>query len=221
MCIRLHLKKLPDPKLQQIEKNIYVDNIFLTVDDPAEGIEQFETIRSHFLTASMNIREWLSNSSEVNAKIPDDIQQATPTTKVLGLEWDSTNDTFKLQLKAAPEVDAWTKRKVLKLIASCFDPLGFLSPVTIKGRIFMQKLFKLALKWDQPLTADQEKEWIEILKDWKGVVQIPRKFVNEKFPNPEKIQIHCFADASQFAYCASVYLRIPTSNGCQMVYQQI
>uniref|UniRef100_A0A914Y367 Pao retrotransposon peptidase n=1 Tax=Panagrolaimus superbus TaxID=310955 RepID=A0A914Y367_9BILA len=79
----------------------------------------------------------------------------------------------------------------------------------------MQKLFKLALKWDQPLTADQEKEWIEILKDWKGVVQIPRKFVNDKFPNPAEIQIHCFADASQFAYCASVYLRIPTSNGCE------
>uniref|UniRef100_A0A914XW44 Integrase catalytic domain-containing protein n=1 Tax=Panagrolaimus superbus TaxID=310955 RepID=A0A914XW44_9BILA len=213
MCIHLHLKKLSDLKLQQIERNIYVDNIFLTVDDSVEGIRQFETIRSHFLTASMNIREWLSNSSEVNASIPTEIQQPTTVTKVLGLEWDSCKDTFQLQLKTATDVDIWTKRKVLKLIASCFDPLGFLSPVTIKGRIFMQKLFKLSLAWDEPLTAELTKEWILIVKGWDGIVHIPRKFVNDKFPSPEVIQIHCFADASQFAYCAGVYLRIPTSNG--------
>ena len=45
----------------------------------------------------------------------------------------------------------FTKRKVLSLISSLFDPLGWLSPLIIRGRIFLQALWKSKVGWDQEL----------------------------------------------------------------------
>uniref|UniRef100_A0AC35GNG9 Reverse transcriptase domain-containing protein n=1 Tax=Panagrolaimus sp. PS1159 TaxID=55785 RepID=A0AC35GNG9_9BILA len=57
IIILLHLQKLDNEKLRNITENFYVDNIFLLTDEKDEGIEQYKTLREHFLKASMNIRE--------------------------------------------------------------------------------------------------------------------------------------------------------------------
>uniref|UniRef100_A0A914YTS1 Pao retrotransposon peptidase n=1 Tax=Panagrolaimus superbus TaxID=310955 RepID=A0A914YTS1_9BILA len=146
--------------------------------------------------------------------IPDELKQKSFIAKVLGLEWDSKNDTLQIQLWNKSKVEKWTKRNVLKFIASAFDPLGFLSPVTVKGRAFMQELFKEGLTWDEPLPEKLLKVWQPIFSDWNGIVKIPRRLTLAKFPGAQGIEIHAFGDASQTAYCACVYLRIQTSSEC-------
>uniref|UniRef100_A0AC34FDI0 Integrase catalytic domain-containing protein n=1 Tax=Panagrolaimus sp. ES5 TaxID=591445 RepID=A0AC34FDI0_9BILA len=213
IIILLHLKKLNIEELRNIAENFYVDNLFLLVDDIMKGIKQFETIRNHFLQASMNIREWLSNDSQINQAFPENIRQKDSTTKILGLKWNSEADTLQVELKNTCDTTLWTKRKVLKFIASTFDPLGFLSPVTVKGRCFMQKLFKEKLTWDEPLNENLSYQWKLILKDWNGTIKVPRKYTENSFPDNDQVEIHAFADASQQAYCTCIYLRIKTSNG--------
>jgi len=43
---------------------------------------------------------------------------------------------------------ASTKRKVLAIAASIFDPLGLLSPAVIAYKMFLQKLWQDKLQWD-------------------------------------------------------------------------
>uniref|UniRef100_A0A914YQH3 Reverse transcriptase domain-containing protein n=1 Tax=Panagrolaimus superbus TaxID=310955 RepID=A0A914YQH3_9BILA len=213
IIILLHLQKLNDERLRNIVENFYVDNIFLLVDDTKEAVEQFKTIRNHFLQASMNIREWLSNNPTINEIFPNEIRQKNTVTKVLGLNWDSEADILQIELKNDLATKKWTKREILKFIASTFDPLGFLSPVTVKGRIYLQKIFKEKLTWDESLNGNLLNQWESILKDWNGIINVPRKYVENKFPDNTNIEIHAFADASQQAYCTCIYLRIKTENG--------
>ena len=61
--------------------------------------------------------------------------------QVLVLRWNFVNDEFSfdinnvLQLMMQP-----TKRNVVSLATRFFDPLGVLSPITIRFKIFFQKL---------------------------------------------------------------------------------
>ena len=36
----------------------------------------------------------------------------------------------------------FTKRKILSLVSSTYDPLGWVSPLTVRGKMFMQTLWK-------------------------------------------------------------------------------
>ena len=67
--------------------------------------------------------------------------------------------------------DSWsfTKRKVLSLVSSVFDPLGWVSPLTVRGKIFLQTLWKEKMCWDQTLNTEQVKVIREIIIDLQNV----------------------------------------------------
>ena len=67
--------------------------------------------------------------------------------------------------------DSWrfTKRKILSLVSSVFDPLGWVSPLTVHGNIFLQTLWKEKIGWDQTLNAEQVKVIREILIDLQKI----------------------------------------------------
>jgi len=59
---------------------------------------------------------------------------------ILGLQWNTQMGTLSLTSKSPiPSITSLTtKRKVLRESCKVFDPLGLLSPVTIKAKTFMQ-----------------------------------------------------------------------------------
>ena len=64
--------------------------------------------------------------------------------KVLGLKWNTLNDTLPLASNTFSVDDMkTTKRKVLSIVAQIFDPLGLFLPVIVKSRIFIQNLWTL------------------------------------------------------------------------------
>ena len=100
-------------------------------------------------------------------------------------------------------VDSWryTKRKILSLVSSVFDPLGWVSPLTVRGKIFLQTLWKEKMCWNQTLNTEQVKVIRDILIDLQRVDEFsfPRHILHEHS------KLHVFADASSRAYGAAVY----------------
>uniref|UniRef100_A0A914YUF9 Uncharacterized protein n=1 Tax=Panagrolaimus superbus TaxID=310955 RepID=A0A914YUF9_9BILA len=186
-------------------RNVTIDQILQKMKDTAFEVEVVAADEKEHSARKIN---------EQTSKVP--FKPTSPNERQFQ-NWNSQEDTLILELKNDVQDKRWTKRKVLKFIASTFDPLGMLSPVSIKGKIFMQNLFQKLLSWDTPLSDELQKEWQEIVRNWKGNVTIPRKLVHGTMPEKDSIEIHAFADASKIAYCACVYLRMKTSKGHESV----
>lgn len=80
-----------------------------------------------------------------------------PTQWLLGVFWDLETDalTFKVCSPGKP----FTRRGVLSIVNSVYDPLGFVVPAILEGRKILQQLVlmgerraenKTPLAWDDP-----------------------------------------------------------------------
>ena len=71
------------------------------------------------------------------------------------------------------------KTNALALISSLFDPLGLLSPLSIRGRIFLQTLWKAKVSWDELLTEEHTNILAEILREFQRASEFffPRRVV--------------------------------------------
>ncbi|XP_053403036.1 uncharacterized protein LOC123546131 [Mercenaria mercenaria] len=124
------------------------------------------------------------------------------------MRWDSTTDEMLFpQRSKMPMNDCLlTKRKILKESSSIYDPLGLLSPITVKGKILRQLLWKRNFEWDEVLPDDIIREWCKIRGDIAKATET--KFCRRYFPNASStdVALHYFSDASTKAYGACAYL---------------
>ncbi|CAI6373731.1 unnamed protein product [Macrosiphum euphorbiae] len=99
-----------------------------------------------------------------------------------------------------------TKRSLLSDINSIYDPIGLITPVLIKGKVFLQQLWSLKIDWDEVLSDDICSRWTTFYSSLLQLVDlsVPRKVL---LADVVTLQIHGFCDASQLAFSACVYLR--------------
>ena len=75
--------------------------------------------------------------------------------KVLGIDWDENKDILKLGVgeifKNAEKISP-TKRNILKIIASIYDPIGLLQPIVIKLKLLFQEICLLNIAWDDNIS---------------------------------------------------------------------
>ena len=138
---------------------------------------------------------------------------------VMEIPWNRNNDTliFKFDnLVSRSENKPVTKRLVLGTSARFFDPLGLLSLVTVTLKCLFQEICQIGLDWDDSLEYQLVKRWEEIIDDMKKTATIEASRCVFQQIDPGEIMsvdLHGFADASNVAYGANVYLRITTSSG--------
>ena len=215
-CVRYHLQQNPSVVSQLIQENIYVDNL-LTGVELEEIAKDFYTEAKMLLhKASMNLREWGSNSTQFLEFIPKRDQINSSTTKVLGVHWDMEKDTLSipgLDLKTMEM--ATTKRDVLHCIASVYDPLGLLAPVVVKAKVFVQGLWEKKLEWDDQIPQEDLNNWKIISSNLKEIpgITLPRCLSLSQRNNSQLI---CFTDASEKNYSAAVYLRQSSLEDCRV-----
>ncbi|GFV34266.1 uncharacterized protein TNCV_991871 [Trichonephila clavipes] len=101
---------------------------------------------------------------------------------------------------------SYTKRDVLSTIAKIFDPVGLMAPVISKAKIFLQRLWRSKLEWNDLLPAEEYREWQQFLVSLENInnIEIPRRIL---VAFPEVTEIHGFADASERGYGAAVYCK--------------
>ncbi|CAO4387816.1 unnamed protein product [Caenorhabditis nigoni] len=188
---------------QEIKDNIYVDNLLFTTNDRNEIPKIIETSRKIFADMQMNLREYIVNDKEIMNSLPPEVKAKKDTIKLLGYQWNTLEDTLNIKI-AQMNIDHPTKRQVASKFAETFDPLGFLTPITVPLKRLTQKIWGMDIDWNAKLPP-------EALKDWK---LIQKAFVDTEICcarplrsdyNHSEFQLLIFSDASQDIYGAVAY----------------
>ncbi|GFU28901.1 integrase catalytic domain-containing protein [Trichonephila clavipes] len=169
----------------------------------------------------MNLHKWSSNSPELlNSSLSSDVEHSFSTdidlsVKTLGISWKPFEDCFVFKVSVSAK-HIYTKREVLSVIAKLYDPLGFLGPVIAKAKVFLQQLWKCKLDWDDVLPNSIANEWREFVTTLKCIEEVKiNRFIMAD--NNVRIVLQGFADASEAAYGAVVYLQCFLHNGAAKV----
>ena len=138
--------------------------------------------------------------------------------KVLGLLWNPDMDVFIIRfqdlVKAAESLPA-TKRSILKIVASVYDPMGFILPVILPMKMLFQQLCIEKGDWDAPFTSQCERKWQGWITELRKIpeIKIDRCCIEE---NICKVELHGFSDVSKGAFAAVTYLRIETEESVKL-----
>ena len=81
---------------------------------------------------------------------------------MLGIRWNLSTDRLLIgfeEIVAAARALTPTKRSIVSLVGLFYDPIGFLAPVVIHFKIYLQELCRAKIDWDEPLPADLLLGW--------------------------------------------------------------
>ena len=90
---------------------------------------------------------------------------------------DWNTDKFSIWTKKLENIEqAKTQQEVQTILASTFDPLGMITPGTLKMKLFLQELLEKEKEWDERLSSDEITTWKGIMADLNGIstVHLPR-----------------------------------------------
>jgi len=129
------------------------------------AVEELKTNKSEvskvLITASFELKMWFLNSVDVTASESTDKSipiSDSESTKGLGISWLPNEDSFKFQIDNTVMGLPATKGNILTVTSKLFDPLGFLSPVLIRGKILLQELWLNKLDLDESIPMHLETE---------------------------------------------------------------
>lgn len=113
------------------------------------------------------VEKWISNKRNVLQSIPEnqwakDLKELNldgdklPIERALGLLWCVETDNFKFKTEIK---QAHTRRGMLSVTSSIYDPLGILAPVTLSAKMMQQELCRRKCGWDDALPPDILRKW--------------------------------------------------------------
>ena len=211
-------------EVAEIRDGMYVDDL-LTGGCVVEEVKHLkETAIEIFDRAQFKLHKWHSNAEELETSDPagsgTDTDQSyakqqlgvkSQETKLLGVPWNKTEDKIGVAFPVTTKEVA-TKRTVLSEIASIFDPLGLVSPVSIVGKMIYRDICDNNLPWDKELSGNLMTCWNKWCEKLPSKIEFPRSLV----PCREEVQaidLHAFGDASGQGTCAAVYAVIYQNQG--------
>ena len=219
-CLRQTAKEFGrhfDPFISEIvHKNFYVDDCLVSVKNEKTAIEVVQQLSALLLKGGFKLRKWMSTNDVVMQHISEEDRaksplNAMPSTTlrncVLGVDWCVATDEFFFKISIP--TSCATKRNILSITNSLYDPLGFVLPVVLRARLVYSEICKAKLDWDEALTGANLKQWESWIQSLVGLenIRVPRCF-KEISHEPIQLQLHFFSDASNVARGAVCYARI-------------
>ncbi|KAK7938259.1 hypothetical protein WMY93_001585 [Mugilogobius chulae] len=188
---RDHLE--PENNLRQaVEQSFYVDNCLQSFTSADAARRFVEDLSSCDL--------WLSHTT------------ADPQEPTLGLRWNCRTDVFSYKCKtptlAGPSP---TLREIYRILASQYDPLGYILPFLTQAKILVQDLWNSPRGWDDPIEdstlASRWNSWHSELA-LLPQVNFPRCYESTAMELTGMTrELHVFCDSSERAYGSVAYLR--------------
>ena len=233
--IRHHLSKYLEKEIaQRVIDDLYVDDLVSGCNRFEEGQALYDRSKAILSEAGFDLRKWVTNDKELAGYIAskengdgnllgkdNDMTYFEATSPnitvehqvVLGVGWDTTSDEFIFRfddLISKCATIKHTKRNILSISASIFDPLGFIAPVTAKIKTIFQLLCKDKLDWDEIIPEKIADVWTKFVEELKRLAEVrhSRFVLTSHFSSGSRFELHGFCDSSKEVYCAVVYLRI-------------
>jgi hypothetical protein len=130
-----------------ISRDMYVDDLVTGSDNLAEIRMLQEEIICILGKGGFVLHKWCGNHPDILKGIPEQLQESEASCnfktyegiKTLGLVWHPSQDTFRYEIK--PCQTLVTKRLVLSVISSIFDPIGLLGRAIVRYKMFLQRLW--------------------------------------------------------------------------------
>ena len=145
--------KLYHPKASDVVcKCFYVDDCLVAVDSAEAGLRLVRDLSELLARGGFHLTKWVSTSEAVmksvwledRAKSPCNFDLgAEVDERVLGMKWNVTNDTFGYQVRLSDK--PITRRGLLSVSSSLFDPLGLVSPEVLEARLLLRSLCQSGL----------------------------------------------------------------------------
>ncbi|XP_068215916.1 uncharacterized protein [Palaemon carinicauda] len=207
MTLQYHFQRSHSPYSGVLLSSFYVDNFQHNADNEQQLVELYDVANAEMSKAGMNLRQWNSNSKLLKDHISQNTEESLEfplVDKILGLSWELSSDSLFVNLCKFETLQYVTKRQLLSLVSSCFDPLGMCVPILIKGKILIQEAWKENIGWDVKLPPS-------FLDRWNTLACELSELPTFKFPRcicwmGDSYRLHVFVDASTTAYGAVCYL---------------
>lgn len=197
-------------------EDFYMDDLLTGAANVEDALIKCQQIDELLKNAGFVLDKWVSNRPSV---LPSHVNRAAmdvelnldgkDETTILGLRWLTKTDelTFKVRAKKSISADKLTKRNLVSAVAQVYDPNGFLGPSVIIAKILVSDLWRFKTSWDELVPPEIQQRWrvFEQQLPLLAEIRLPR-WLN--CTPKDIISLHGFADASQKAYGAAVYLRV-------------
>ena len=205
-----------------VHQDFYVDDLLKSFQTTEEAIQMATDLPRLLERGGFRLCKWVSNRKEVLETMPSSERAASrqdlnhhalPVKRTLGVLWDVNTDnfTFTTKLMSRPP----TRRGILGAVCSVYDPMGFITPFTIRGKRLVQDLAREGAGWDGPLN----KQFLERWEMWSreceaiNIIQIDRCFQPTEFSEVHRAELHHFSEASMHAYGSASYIRLINVKG--------
>ena len=211
-----------------VYNNFYISGL-KSVANPTEAIDLLTRTRAMLATANLRLHKIASSHPEVTHAFPRDDQASdlrdldlsldtVPVQRALGVLWDISADafTFKVSLGKRP----FTRRGVLSILNSLYDPLGLAAPVIVRGKLLLRSMMAnlgnlQPESWDEPLPEEQRparEAWCKALQALT-LLMVPHCYTMASSTGVRRWELHTFCDASNDAIGAVAYLRTLQHDG--------
>jgi len=199
----------------------YVDDYLDSVDTIEEARERIRDVTKIHNKGGFEICNWIASDSralegvpyEHHAQIKKFSLTENYTERVLGLYWDPEQDIFTFTKRFVGINEELvngemtpTKREVLKILASIFDPVGYIEHFRVKAKIIFQATWTFGIGWDDKIPESLSIKWKAWLRELNQIdtLKIPRCYeVNVN--RATNVYLHVFVDAGEPAYAAVAY----------------
>uniref|UniRef100_A0A8R1EGV9 Integrase catalytic domain-containing protein n=1 Tax=Caenorhabditis japonica TaxID=281687 RepID=A0A8R1EGV9_CAEJA len=176
----------------------------ITTNEEKELKEIYTSTKDIFNKMGMNLREYQMNSTDARKSIPEMDRAKDDIVKLLGHMWNSTKDTLTIKIPKPPE-NVPTKREIVSFLASIYDPMGMLSPITVPLKEVIQDLWQEEISWKEKIPGHAMKKWETIKATFEETnYTMQRRLVQDY--NYEKVQLLIFSDASERHFAITAYL---------------
>lgn len=205
-----------------IADSFYMDDFLACYDTAEEAIDMSKEVDTVLKKGGFTLRKWRSSDWNVLSECHDVEHgemklEEEENSSVLGLKWNVRFDSFNFIVSPFSHTgNKYTKRIMASEIARVFDPTGFLSPVTIVGKILIQRLWLTKCDWDEAVPPQIQLEWTRHCEQLHHLnnIKVPRWI---GIRTGQAFEFHYFCDASQLAYAAVCYVRTIGQDGKYMV----